>query len=157
MHGVIQNKLVGLVTNTVDYSRDNELKLREQQLLWLELHLLINDISQTVNVEYGIEIAKTLEDTLDILKVAAYKQVLKDGEGFDFMNYLYHVRHTTDDQKGAVSLHLSSNQLFDVTTRGRICLPEFQKMFIKIKETTKLPTYSQFGLSREPGKDMLYK
>lgn len=58
--------MVGLVTSKIEYARDSSYKLKEQQLIWTEIHLKIDELCERVNDDFGIKIEKTLVDHEEI-------------------------------------------------------------------------------------------
>lgn len=86
------------------------------------------------------------------------KRTLAEGENFDFLLYLYHLKACTDEMKEPMSKKFSSNKpCFNIPTRGYVSLPEFDAIEIKIRDSSKLRPFSEFAISSKPdGNDMRF-
>lgn len=156
--GVIQSKLVNIATKAVNFGEPGDKKFSEQQLYWLEIHLKIDDLWQLANEKFNVNISKALEESEEISKLKKYKQLLREGDKFDFQLYLHHLKNCTDEQKDAIKVNLESNKpIFDVMTRCHIDIPDVQRMTINMKDSTKLKPLSYYGISNAPDKDIQLK
>lgn len=56
MNGVIQNKLLAMIINSIDFSICSDKKYSNQQLFLLEFYMILGDLKTKLEEDYGIKI-----------------------------------------------------------------------------------------------------
>jgi len=87
---IIQNKILKLVTDNINFSKT---KFSGQQLMFLELHVMINALQEKAGKKYNAFCGKVLEDSDAVLGYVKNKRILQEREGFNLVKYLYHLKN----------------------------------------------------------------
>ena len=128
---IVENKLVKLATSQIDFKDqsqgdgdDGSKKLTSAQLLFLEIHLQVDELQSKALESRRLQTIKVLEDSEAICRVKRNKRLLKEADGFDVLMYLYHLEHLDDDQKALMNVTVeTSHPAFDAMTRALIEIP----------------------------------
>lgn len=159
--GIVQNKLVQLVTSEINFTDQQESdhkKLSEQQILFLEIHLQINSLHDQAAQSHNVHIGKILEDSEAICQVKRNKKIIQEKDSFNLLKYLYHLEHLEDHQKDLMNVNIETNHpAFDVMTRAFIEVPQVQRLKIKFKDSMKLKDLTYVGFSNDPTSNITLK
>jgi hypothetical protein len=161
---IVENQLVKLATSQIDFKDqshgdDGEAKkLTNAQLLFLEIHLKVDELQSKALEGYQLQTIKVLEDSEAMCRVKRNKQLLKEADSFDVLMYLYHLEHLDEDQKALMNVTVeTSHPAFDAMTRALVDIPEVQRVTIKFKDTMKLKDFTYVGISNSPTSDIQLK
>lgn len=158
LKSIIQNHLVKQVTSTCSYEINSDTKMSTQQILWLEIHLMIDSIQEEAMKTHNIHIGKVLTDSEPICQLKKNKQIIAERESFELLKYLYHLNHLDEDKKALVNVNLETNHpAFDTVTRAFVEIPEVQRVKVKFKENMKIKDLTYVGISNDPKKGLTLK
>lgn len=159
INGLIQNQLIKLVTSTIDFdTKDSDRGFNEMQILYLEIHLQLDDLRDKILTKYGILIPKVTVDTESISEIKKSRHILTEGENYGLLKYIFHLGQLDEEKIKLMNLNIESNNpAFDVMTRTHIDIPEVQRVKIIFKDSMKLKDMTFVGISNDPNSNITLK